>query len=329
VQTLGRIPDRSAWPYVILFCINLFVLLQLVFYILEVGLRRRRRLARWFMGYLILVTCLSGLLIGAADAARAAARRSICSNNIKIIGLLLANYQTRNDKSPPAFLVDETGRLYHSWRALLLPSLVESETEGSPEYAEYRAILDDYRFDEPWDSLHNREVGRRHPMPKVFRCAESEAMSPRADYFMIVGPGYFAEPLSPAEAVASGSYTLPPGAKSAGAAKTLYPGTKLLGRLDIPDGESHTINLAECDSIGSSWLEPVDLRLDGSVAGVSALLQCSRRHAGGVNVGWCDWGSSFLRSNSPAERVQACLTRAGGELASRDALEEALRMARP
>lgn len=320
-RLINQIPDRSAWPYIVVACINMFILLQLVFYIMEVGLRRCRRLAGAFSVYLVFLTAASGLLLVAVDAAREAARRMMCSNNIKIIELELMNYYSTNNSLPPAYLADETGRPYHSWRILILPGLLEMETEGSPEFKAYRAILDDYRFDEPWDSPHNLEVGQRHPIPRYFHCPDSEGPGTRAAYFMIVGPGYVAEPLSPAESLAAGPYALPKGTKAGDGTKKLYPGTRLLGRRDIPDGDSHTINLVECDSIGSSWLEPTDLALDGSVSGVRKLLECSRRHPGGLNVGWCDGGSFFLRSNMPAERVQACLTRAGGELASRDALE--------
>ncbi len=66
---------------------------------------------------------LIALLLPAVQAAREAARRSACSNNLRQIGVALHNYSDTYGCFPPAFTVDQQGQPMHSWRALILPYL--------------------------------------------------------------------------------------------------------------------------------------------------------------------------------------------------------------
>ena len=131
----------------------------------------------------VLVVCsgiLLALLLPAVQAAREAARRSQCTNNLKQIALALRNYHDIYKTFPPAYIADDDGKPMHSWRVLILPFL-----EQSPLY-------DSYDFSQPWDSPANQMVAQAD-LP-VYRCpSQAAGNAGQTNYMMVVGPGRFSE----------------------------------------------------------------------------------------------------------------------------------------
>jgi prepilin-type processing-associated H-X9-DG protein len=116
------------------------------------------------------------LLLPAVQAAREAARRSQCTNNLKQLALAMHNYHDAYQTFPPAYIADEDGKPMHSWRVLLLP------------YLEQQGLYERYEFDEPWDSPANLALAQT--VLDVYRCpSDPESMVPETNYVMIVGPG--------------------------------------------------------------------------------------------------------------------------------------------
>ncbi len=78
-----------------------------------------------------IIGMLVGLLLPAVQAAREAARRMQCSNNLKQIGIATHNFETTYKYLPPAFIGDNSDALnsWATWPALLLPQM-----EGSNQY---------------------------------------------------------------------------------------------------------------------------------------------------------------------------------------------------
>lgn len=104
------------------------------------------------------------LLLPAVQAAREAARRAQCVNNLKQIGLAFHNYHDTYNTFPPAAIMSEDGRPLLSWRVALLPMLGEE------------ALYREFHLNEPWDSPHNRSLETR--MPQVFRCPSEPQAAP-------------------------------------------------------------------------------------------------------------------------------------------------------
>lgn len=97
-------------------------------------------------GAVLLLPCLGimvGLLLPAVQAAREAARRTSCANNMKQIGLAMHNYHDTYKSFPPAYTVDANGRRLHSWRTLLLP------------YLEQTNLYNSIDLNKPWDDPVN------------------------------------------------------------------------------------------------------------------------------------------------------------------------------
>jgi prepilin-type N-terminal cleavage/methylation domain-containing protein len=88
-----------------------------------------------------IIGVLVALLLPAVQAAREASRRTACSNNLKQIGLAIANYQLTNKFYPPSssdslknsldFSIDDVGERRHSWASYILPQLEQMPLDDS------------------------------------------------------------------------------------------------------------------------------------------------------------------------------------------------------
>ena len=127
-------------------------------------------------GYLLLAFALCcGLGTWIDMQSSPPAKRSICNNNLKQIGLALQNYADVYGCFPPAYVTDAAGKPIHSWRVLILP------------FIEQQALYSRYNFNEPWDGPNNSLLAKE--MPSVFRCPANKANpGTLTDYVAIVGP---------------------------------------------------------------------------------------------------------------------------------------------
>jgi prepilin-type processing-associated H-X9-DG protein len=118
---------------------------------------------------------LPALLLPAVQAAREAARRAQCTNNLRQIGLALHNYHAAYNAFPPAVIADKDGKPLLSWRVAILP------------YIERNDLYGQFHLDEPWDSPHNSALVAQ--MPVAFRCPSELRAGPGAtSYQVYVGP---------------------------------------------------------------------------------------------------------------------------------------------
>lgn len=105
--------------------------------------------------------------------AAGAARRTMCRNNLKQIGLALHNYHDTYGSFPPAFTTDEQGRPLHSWRTLLLP------------FMEHAALYAKIDLSKPWDDPVN--VAARETEMSCYRCPSSDIAPSYTSYLGVTG----------------------------------------------------------------------------------------------------------------------------------------------
>lgn len=112
-----------------------------------------------------IIGVMAALLLPAVQAAREAARKTSCSNNLRQIGIALSSYESHYKLFPPSSTSDvEQGgwiahpdeRHIHSWLSLILPQLEQSNL----------ADQIDYRY----SSMHANNLPVATRVLSVYRC---------------------------------------------------------------------------------------------------------------------------------------------------------------
>lgn len=114
-----------------------------------------------------IIGILVALLLPAVQAAREAARRTQCFNNLKQIGLALQNYHDTQLRFPPGRWGGVSGRVYGT-HSLLLP------------YMEQQPVFDIIDFTVPHDHPNNTQA--RAAVIKTFLCPSDPQSTPPAGW---------------------------------------------------------------------------------------------------------------------------------------------------
>ena len=225
------------------------------------------------------------LFLPTVQAAREAARRMQCTNNIKQIVLALHNYHDAVGGLPPLHSVDGNGKPLHSWRVLILP------------YMEQAALFEAIRHGEPWDSEHNKQF--HDLMIPVYCCPTTSPRSGTANcnYSGIAGEVFV--PTKKNVNVGMGNTTILPIGHTFAA---------------IIDGTSNTLAVVETKE-AFCWMDPTaDLTLDELAKGINVPdSRVGSFHVGGMNVGMCDGYVRFISETIDRAMLRALGTKAGGE----------------
>ena len=218
------------------------------------------------IGFLALVTCLGLAGRSAFRALEARFRRNECARQLHNISVALQNYADANSVYPPAVVRDAQGRPLHSWRVLILPHLGK----------EHEELHKEYRYDEPWDGPHNRELAKR--MPAAYRCPEDPgALDSQTSYLAIIdgATGDFA-------AYPTGGSNAPP---------KKPPMTAYLA-----------VEVAES---GVNWLEPTDISLSNTGQPDKPLPKQFGYHVGGSVAVDADGATIVLPDDELATAIVA------------------------
>jgi prepilin-type processing-associated H-X9-DG protein/prepilin-type N-terminal cleavage/methylation domain-containing protein len=267
---------------------------------LEIRFCTSKRISKSAAGFTVIellvvlgiIGVLIGLLIPGVLAARTAAKRAECGNNLRQIGIGLQNYHNVNNVFPPGGLEPISrkwpkGRQI-AWSALLLP------------YIEQELVHKMIDFKKAYNSPENAEaaatVVSTYLCPSVSR--DSLLIDGRAaiDYGGIYGER-ITSPNNP-----------PKGAM-------IYD--KPMNVRDIRDGTSTTLIVAECGGFhDGQWINALNIFDQAYAINQAPEFEndISSQHAGGANAVFCDGHVKFLNEEMDMDVLAAICTRAGGEM---------------
>jgi hypothetical protein len=177
---------------------------------------------------------------------------------------------------PPAAIRGPDGKPLLSWRVALLP------------YAGQEFLYKMFKFDEPWDSEHNKQFIDK--MPAVFRDPHAAKNSTSSSYYMVTGKGTF--------------------------------GDSENGRRvkEIPDGTSMTIMLVDAKR-DVPWTKPEDIEIDADPAKPLPKLGGFLQPEGLFLAAFADGSVRTIPDAINPKTLREFLTVAGGEPVNRDALD--------
>jgi prepilin-type N-terminal cleavage/methylation domain-containing protein len=193
-----------------------------------------------------IIGILVGLLLPAVQAAREAARRMQCLNNLKQMGLALHNYESAFQLFPPSRLGNKVaieGRAsgssaYQSWPTLVLPFIEQQNLQN---------LMD---FNSAWSSLRNRPaVGTQ----LSFMLCPSAPGGDRFDRFWVDGAaaGDYGSMNEIKDRVYTRVLGLPDPGDNARAGVLARGSSNPLSR--ITDGTSNTLMIAEAGGQPNVW----------------------------------------------------------------------------
>jgi prepilin-type N-terminal cleavage/methylation domain-containing protein/prepilin-type processing-associated H-X9-DG protein len=264
-----------------------------------------------------IISALVALLLPAVQAAREAARRSHCQNNLRQIGVALAAYEAERRElpvgcvgckiNPQADGAPFAPARFTAWTVHLLPHL-----EQSALYAAYDFSLPAYQ--EP-----NRTLGST--VLSVLLCPSTEADVRRSTSNLWRGM---------AHADYGGVYGVEgAGHEAVDPEATQWLELRWLGVLlyeeataarEIIDGLAHTVAVAELlhrREAETEWANGHSLFAQEKSTPINRDSglgnDLGSPHAGGASAVFCDGHVAFLPEETPQEILNALLTRAGEE----------------
>lgn len=293
-----------------------------------VSLAERRRsekvgIARGFtLVELLVVIAIIGVLVAlilpAVQAAREAARRVGCLNNLRQIGLAIHNYEASHRSFPsgcigcrPPANVQPRNFSYHmfSWNCLILP------------YLEQENLYNKFDFSTGHFELRNLEAAGT-VMP-VFLCPSMSTTKRKGPTTGDVnGNGRWNRGDGLAWTDYGGLY----GVSFNGPFLREHEGAMLydrrIGVRDIPDGTTNTAIVGECtgrdhsaDSEWSNGFNLFDQRFNNAINRTQDN-ELFSDHPQGVNMAFADGHGQFISEDIDQTVLNALLTRAGSEIIS-------------
>jgi type II secretory pathway pseudopilin PulG len=235
-----------------------------------------------FIVVLVIFGALVALLLPAILKAHEAARASTCLGHMSQLKHGVETYRDTHGRFPPAFFVDEASKAEHSWRVAVLPFIANSND------------IDQYRFQENWDSEHN--LKQMDQLTYLFQCPSRNDIDRTqfTNYVCVQGE------------------------------ETIFPKGKSIKLDDVSDGAENAIVLVEAHGLNIHWREPRDLEFTNMSFELNDTNAPSINspHPTGPVVSFADKSYRRLANTVTGTDVKALLTRAAGDSPKRAELDK-------
>ncbi|MDR3618904.1 MAG: DUF1559 domain-containing protein [Paludisphaera borealis] len=242
-----------------------------------------------------IIAILIALLLPAVQAAREAARRIQCFNNLRQMGLALHGYHDLGDRFPPGGWIRGPGKsnlVWLAWSALLL------------RHIEQEALYNSLNLARPFDSPANGTAAAT--VLSVYLCPTARRPEPRsaglgaADY-----GGMFGERITSPNDPPKGSM--------------LYDQTFSIAA--IRDGTSQTMFVGEASAWPEGqWINAHNVFDQAFPINKAPSFENDLRsdHPGGAQALFGDGHARFIKESIDVRTLAALCTRAGGEVVNDD-----------
>jgi competence protein ComGC len=235
-----------------------------------------------FLVILLIIAAMLALILPAILNAHEAASESACLGRMAGLKHALRRFEQTRGHFPPATFVSEDGKAQHSWRVLILPYLADSN------------VIDEYRFNENWDSPHNSTL-TNGDLAEIFQCPSRAYRDKEnsTDYVVVRGES------------------------------TAFPNDKTVQVSDLKDGPENTALIVESHGLGIHWSEPRDMNFETMSFEINeAGKPCiNSPHPVGPGMVFADIDYYRLGGTITGSDVKAFLTIAAGDSPKRDELD--------
>lgn len=275
-----------------------------------------------------IIGILVGLLLPAVQAAREAARRMQCSNNVRQLGLAVHNYESANRRLPSGWIANNThGEPGWGWGAALLPFI---EGTNLHNQIDFRLPIEDPLHAQVRVSVVPTFICPSDIGPNVFTIAAGDGHDHEHMHSAFENIDDAPEKLfdmSKSNLIGMfGTFELEDAPFNGDG---MFFGNSRIRFRDVTDGLSNTLMVGERGSRlgGSLWQGniPEAAEPHARILGVADhgpndphahFEDFSSFHNGGVNFMRADVSVAFVSSSIDLQVYQAMATRAGGEVVS-------------
>ncbi len=293
-------------------------------------MRRNAKLSGFTLVELLVVIAIIGILVGlllpAVQAAREAARRMQCSNNMRQLGLALHNYESAYKRMPSGWVSNPnlSGEPGWGWAAALLP-FMEGNTVANR--IDWRIAIEEEIHDEIRTTVIPTFICPSDPYENIFEIAEGDGHHGHRAVADGMDEGEKLFPISKSNYVGMfGTFELEDAPYNGDG---MFYGNSRLKFRDVIDGLSNTIMAGERSGQlgGSIWHGNIPEANESfaRIVGVADHVPNSpvghaedfrSYHTGGANFIRADCSVQWLPETIDEETYKAMATRAGGEVKS-------------